>query len=158
MSGAVVPVGAVLVRDDAPRRSGSARWAWILASVALSAVAAAFFGINDYSSETTAFVATSKRNSQRFEAVYTDAADTRLSALRLGVDLIVANPEITGAFARDDRPALMNVALPLFTGVLQPRYGTNQFNFWTPPAKLFLRSSDPKEFGTDGSAARRSVV
>ena len=70
----------------------------------------------------------------------------------------MANPEITGAFARDDRDALMRTALPLFTTVLQPRYNTNQFNFWTPPAKLFLRSSDPKEFGTDGTAARRSIV
>jgi Double sensory domain of two-component sensor kinase len=158
MSGAVVPVGTPRIREDVPRRSGSSRWFWILASIALSAVGAAFFGLNDYSSGTEALVTTARRNSQRFEAVYTDAADNRISALRLGVDLIVNNPEITGAFARDDRPALMGVAIPLFTGILQPRYGTDQFNFWTPPAKLYLRSNDPKEFGTDGTTARRSVA
>lgn len=144
--------------QDTPRRTGLGRWLWICASVGLAAVASAFFGINDYSAATSALVATARRNSQRFEAVYADAAETRLASLRMGVDLILANPDITGPFIRDDRPALIATVLPLFTGVLQPRYGTNQFNFWTPPAKLYLRANDLKEFGTDGTAARRSVV
>ena len=158
MAGQAALVGGVLQQEGGTRQNVSRRWLWIGASALLSAIAAFFFAINDYSGASSALVATAKRNSQRFEAVYTDAAETRLGALRLGVDLILANPQITGAFIRDDRTALMEVALSLFTGVLQPRYGTNQFNFWTPPAKLYLRAIDPKEFGTDGSVARRSIV
>lgn len=149
-------VGASAKGDDGRRHPTS--WLRIGAAIALSVVAATFYGINDYSTASNALVATARRNSQRFEAVYGDAAETRLAALRLGVDLILANPEITAAFARDDRPGLLRTVVPLFSTVLQPRYDTNQFNFWTPPAKLYLRAIDPKEFGTDGSAARRSVV
>ena len=158
MAIAVAPANLPIRSQDGARRAGSARWLWIGITVALAAVAATFFGINDYSAATSSLVAAARRNSQRFEAVYADAAETRLASLRMGVDLVLANPGITGAFIRDDRPALMAAVLPLFSGVLQPRYGTNQFNFWTPPAKLYLRANDPKEFGTDGSAARRSVV
>ena len=127
-------------------------------SVLASAAAAALFAVNDYSSGTSAAVSTAQRNSARFEAVYTDGAETKIAALRLGIDLVLANPEITGAFSRDDRAALSRLVLPLFADVLRPKYGTNQVNFWTPPAKLYLRATDPKEFGTDGTAARRSIV
>ena len=158
MSAAIRSVGQIDKPQASGARSGAKRLLTVAASVLASAVAAAFFGINDYSSGTAATVATAQRSSQRFEAVYADSAETKLAALRLGVDLVVANPDIAGAFARDDRAALSGIVLPLFNDTLKPRYGTNQFNFWTPPAKLYLRSADPKEFGTDGSAARRSVV
>ncbi len=158
MSAAVLPASPVDKREAVASRAGLKRLLAIGAGILASGVAAAFFGINDYSSGTATAVSASQRNSQRFEAVYVDSAETKLSALRLGVDLIVANPEIVGAFARDDRAALSKVAVGLFTDTLKPRYGTTQFNFWTPPAKLYLRSIDPKEFGTDGAAARRSVV
>ena len=143
---------------DAPARSIAARLFLIVASVVAAGAVAALYGVNDYSSATGELVASGRRDSQRFENVYTDAAESRLAALRMGIDLIVANPAIAGAFARDDHPALMSLVVPMFNDVLKPRYGTNQFNFWTPPAKLYLRAVDPKEFGTDGSAARRSIV
>lgn len=158
MASAVLQLGATRTQATTTARPAISRWLLIGISVTLAAVAAAFYGINDYASASGALVAAGRRNSARFEAVYTDAAENRLSALRLGVDLITANPQITGAFAHDDRPALLQVAIPLFTSVLQPRYATNQFNFWTPPAKLYLRAIDTAEFGTDGTAARRSIV
>lgn len=158
MSTLSLPVAPLREGDLGRQRSNLKRWLIGAASVLAAAVAAAFFGINDYTSATTALVGAAQRNSTRFEAVYSDNAETKISTLRLGVDLILANPEITGAFTRDDRPALMKIALGLFQDTLQPKYGVSQFNFWTPPAKLFLRSTDSKEFGTDGSAARRAVV
>lgn len=158
MPSAAIPVTGPVASDTGVSRPQSTRWSWIVGSIVLAAAAAALFGVNDYSSTSVLYTGMAQRNSQRFEAVYVDAAETRFAALRLGVDLVLANPEITGAFARDDRDGLMKLVLPLFSTILQPRYGTNQFNFWTPPAKLYLRAINPKEFGTDGSAARRSVV
>ncbi|WP_163505518.1 hypothetical protein, partial [Escherichia coli] len=64
-----------------------------------------------------------QRSAQRFEAVYRDAAETKVASLRLGTDLILANPDIVEAFARDDRAALLAKVLPLFNDVLKPRYG-----------------------------------
>ena len=144
--------------SDAPARSSLRHWLIVAALVLGSAVAATFYAINEYSGATSGLIAMGERNAQRFEAAYRDAAETRLAALRLGTDLVLANPEIVGALARDDRPALMAKILPLYNDILKPRYGLTQFNFWTPPAKLYLRSIDPAEFGTDGSASRRSIV
>ena len=158
MLDAAASSSAPLLQRAGTRRADPGRWLWAGVSVALAGVAALFFGINDYSAASTALTGTAQRSSQRFEAVYADAVENRLSALRLGVDLVTANPLLTGALARDDRPALMQAAVPLYAEVLQPRYGVNQFNFWTPPAKLYLRANAPAEFGTDGSAARRSIV
>lgn len=144
--------------DGTAKASSLKRWLIIGALVLGSAVVSGFFAINEYSSASNALIAQGERTATRFEAVYRDAAETRLAALRLAADLVVANKELTGALARDDRPALMALALPLYNDVLKPRYGLTQFNFWTPPAKLYLRSIDPKEFGTDGSSARKSIV
>lgn len=159
MSVVAMPSPALVTpKGEASETSSLKQWLIIGALVLGSAVAASFFAINEYSSASSALVAQGERTATRFEAVYRDAAETRLSALRMAADLVVANKDITAALARDDRPALMSQVLPLYNDVLKPRYGLTQFNFWTPPAKLFLRSVDPKEFGTDGSNARRSIV
>jgi hypothetical protein len=133
---------------------------WLVngALVVGSVVAAFFYAVNEYSGASQSLIAMGERNAQRFEAFYRDAAATKIDTLRLAADLVVANPDIIGAFAREDREALMARALPLYNDLLKPRYGFTQFNFWTPPARLFLRSIDPKEFGTDGSRARPSIV
>lgn len=158
MTTAVRPISQIEKAETAGGRVGWRRLLALGGIVLAAAVAAAFFGINDYSTATTTVVAAAQRNSQRFEAVYVDSAETKLNALRLGVDLIVANRDLSGAFARDDRATLSRMATDLFNETLKPKYGTSQFNFWTPPATLYLRSTDPKEFGTDGSTARRSIV
>ena len=155
-AGSTAKSGAPAVGNAA--NSNLRRWLINGALVLASLVAAAFFGINDYSSGSSTLISQAQRNSQRFETFYRDAAETKIATLRLGVDLILANPDIIGAFARDDRAGLAAKAVPLFTDVLKPRYALTQLNFWTPPAKLYLRSVDPKEFGTDGSNARRSIV
>lgn len=139
-------------------RPARPRWLAVAAAVLLSAVAAALFGVNTYSSSTAEAVAAAQHSSARFEAVYFEAAQSQVDALKLGVDMVTANPAITGAFARGDRQALLAIAVPMAAEVLRPRFNITQFSFWTPPATLYLRADDPSEFGTDGRAARRSIV
>ena len=143
---------------SATSTAGFGRWLVIVAVVAVSGMVSAFYALNEYSSGTGALVQSAKRNSDRFETIYRDSTETHKKTLRLGLDAIFDNTEIISAFAKDDRPALMAKVLPFYEEVLKRRNEIDQFIFWLPPAKLYLRSSDPKSFGVDASGVRPLVV
>jgi len=72
--------------------------------------------------------------------------------LRFGADVLLHNQEVIGAFIKGDREALLERAVPLYEKVLQKKHDVDRFNFWTPPATLFLRAHEPKVFGIDPSS------
>jgi hypothetical protein len=149
-------VASPIVDTRQPR--GLSRGLMIAAVLVVSGLLSAFFALDKYSSDSAVLIKNAKANSERFEMVYRDSAATRLSTLRLAVNILQENNEITAAFAKDDRAALMNKVLPFYKEVLKQRFDIDQFIFWTPPAKLYLRSSDPKSFGIDASSIRPIVV
>jgi hypothetical protein len=126
--------------------------------LAASGLLSAFFALNEYSSGTGALVQSAKRNSERFETIFRDSTETQKKTLRLGLDAILDNNEILTPFVKDDRATLMNKVLPFYRETLKQRHEIDQFIFWTPPARLYLRSSDPKSFGVDASGVRPLVV
>jgi methyl-accepting chemotaxis protein len=75
----------------------------------------------------------------------------------LAVSAVIANlPPVTEAVAKGDRDALMAV-LQGSLAALKPQ-GMPLISFHTPPATAFFRVHEPKLFGEDISARRKTVV
>jgi hypothetical protein len=138
--------------------AGLGRWLIILFVLVIAACISGFYAINEYSSGTAIQIKQSKENSDRFESIYKDASERRLSKLRLGVDLLLEDKEIVAAFSKNDREALIAKALPLYNDLLKKKHDVDRLSFWNPPATIFLRSEQPKDFGIDASATRKIVV
>lgn len=138
--------------------SGTKRLFVIIGVVAVTSLLSAFYAINEYSSGTASIVKNITSNSNRFETIYRDSAESKIKALRLGVTAIQDNTEMMNHFIQNDRPGLVNRAVPFFKEVLLAKHGIEQFNFWTPPAMLYLRASEPKSFGVDGTSFRNTIV
>lgn len=130
----------------------------VILVMAAAAVVSAFYAINEYASGTGAIVKNADRNSDRFEAVFRDLVQARFRAMNLAADVMQQSRVTVEAFARDDRAALVSRMDPFFKETLEKNHGVAQLNFWLPPAKLYYRAGDPKSFGQDLSAFRRSVV
>jgi methyl-accepting chemotaxis protein len=71
--------------------------------------------------------------------------------------LVAGNPAATGAFAAEDRDALLAMYGPGFDD-MKARFGVRQFQFHTPPATSFVRVHKPEKFGDDLSGFRETVV
>jgi hypothetical protein len=130
----------------------------VILVMAAAAVVSAFYAINEYASGTGAIVKNADRNSDRFEAVFRDLVQARFRAMNLAADVMQQSRVTVEAFAHDDRAALVSRMDPFFKETLEKTHGVAQLNFWLPPAKLYYRAGDPKSFGQDLSAFRRSVV
>lgn len=139
-------------------RSGAGRWLLVAIVVVAAGVLSGFYGVNEYASGTKVLVDIAKADSERFETVYRDTSDKRLATLRFSLDILRSNGAITTAFSKDDRPALQAKVEGFFKNTLNKRYDFDQLNFFTPPATVYLRSDDPKVYGNDLSAVRRTVV
>lgn len=141
-----------------PESNRFSRWLIALAVIGVVGLLSAFYAINEYASGTAALIKSAQNNSNRFQAIYKDSAETKLATLRFGVAMALENAEITQAFIKNDRDALQAKVVPFFKDTLKPKFGIDQFRFWTPPATLYFRSNDPKSFGMDASAVRQTVV
>lgn len=144
--------------SDAKQASGLGRWLVIGGVVIVAAALSALYGVNEYSTGVKVLVDDAAANANRFESVYRENTETRLHTLRLGLDILLQDDQIRDAFAKNDRERLSAKVTPLFNEVLKPRYALEQLNFFTPPAIVYLRTDDPKVFGNDLSAVRRSIV
>ena len=86
-------------------------------------------------------------------AVLTDVlADTEEGAL-VRAELISSLPAVRKAFAKRDRPALLEETKEMFAEQ-QEKYGMDEAQFHTPPGVSFLRLHAPAKFGDDQAKAR----
>jgi hypothetical protein len=144
---------------DADRSAGGAgRWLIVAVLVVIAGALSGFYGINEYASGTGVQIEEARANSERFATIYQDSAEKRLATLRFGLDILLNNKVITDAFTRDDRATLQAKVEPFFKDVLHKRYEIDQLNFFTPPAIVYLRADNPKVFGNDLSAVRKTIV
>ncbi|NGZ05811.1 MAG: hypothetical protein G8237_05585 [Magnetococcales bacterium] len=138
--------------------SSGTSWLAMAGILILASLVAGFYGINTYTSEMDLLTSNLRKNSERFEKNYRDNAQTRLEALRLGINVLTHDREVVEMFARGDRPALLERIVPFFTNVLHKHFAIDQLNFFTPPAKGFLRANDVNTYGNDNSAFRKTLV
>lgn len=158
-------VATASIQDASPQshyangaRSRGGQWLAVVVMVVIASLSAGFYGVNDYAGNTDSMIRHATVNAERFETVYRDMAEARLNTLRMGIAILVEDPEIISAFAHQDRPALMAKVVTLFTKILHDQFDIDQLNFFTPPAKGFLRANDLKTYGNDNSAFRKTVV
>jgi hypothetical protein len=130
----------------------------VLAVMVAAGVLAAFYAINEYANGTGAIVKSADRNADRFEAVFRDLVAARFRAMNLASDVMLQSRVTVEAFAKDDRAGLVGRIEPFFNDVLKKDHGVSGLIFWQPPAKLYYRAGDPKSFGMDLSAFRKSIV
>lgn len=142
---------------DAAPISGAARWMLVTLVVLAAGVLSAFYGINEYASGTDAIVKNADSNQTRFQAIFNDLVAARYRALNIAAETLLQSRVTTGAFARDDRPALVALMEPFFD-TLNKSHGIAQLNFWLPPAKVYYRAGAPQARDMDLSAFRKSVV
>ncbi|MBF0093976.1 MAG: hypothetical protein HQL33_06510 [Alphaproteobacteria bacterium] len=72
-------------------------------------------------------------------------------------EMMVAMPEVGGAFAARDRARLLAATRDAYR-VQHEKYGISQAQFHLAPAESFLRVHNPEKFGDDLSATRQMVV
>jgi methyl-accepting chemotaxis protein len=91
----------------------------------------------------------------QFESVIA-AIDYEGSTVRAVAATLAAMPPVADAVVKGDRDA----AMALMSGAMAQlkAMGIGFINLTTPPATLFLRVHDPKAFGDDVSARRKTVV
>ena len=133
-------------------------WAKIMLSMGISIVIVGgvltFFNLRTL--EDVINKAEKKELDDHVRSIYSSIANEgRLSE---ALSAFVANmPQVQEKFAEGDRPFLTTLLLPSYK-VLARDYGTEQFQFHTPPATSFLRLHMPEKFGDDLSSFRRTIV
>jgi signal transduction histidine kinase len=142
---------------EAAPNTGTARWLIVSLVIVAAGVLSAFYGINEYASGTDAIVKNANSNQTRFQAIFGDLVQARYRALNIAAETLLQSRVTTGAFARDDRAALVALMEPFYE-TLHKSHGIEQLNFWLPPAKAYYRAGSPQAFGMDLSAFRKSVV
>ncbi|UTC62431.1 HAMP domain-containing protein [Treponema sp. OMZ 787] len=73
------------------------------------------------------------------------------------LDNVAKDEQIIKAFADRDRETLTELTLPIFND-MNKKYRAKQFHFHTPPAISFLRVHNPKKFGDDLAAFRKTIT
>jgi len=137
---------------------GLGRWLMVGGIVVAAGVLSSLYAINEYASGTAVLEQDANTNAGRFESVYRESTDSRLTMLTLGLDILLQDDAIRTHFAAGNRDALAKIVVPLYLERLKPRYDLEQLNFFTPPAIVYLRADDPKIFGNDLSGVRRSIL
>jgi signal transduction histidine kinase len=144
------------IEDEGERSTGSRLWI-MSAIVAIAAVLAGFYGINNYSTGTNAAVAQSTDDAKDFETVFRDLLKQRSLVMSMAAETLLQDTTTMEAFARQDRATLVARMEPFFEQ-LKKRHSVEQLNFWLPPATIFYRAGQPNDFGADFSKYRRTVV
>ncbi len=117
----------------------------VLASLALSALANARLAAWLWQQDVNAVAEQSVRSAA---AVYARLERADVEKLSATLEALAANPDLTKAFARRDRPRLLELASPIF-GALRDRHGVTHWYFHEPePARTcFLRVHAPPLHG-----------
>ncbi len=148
---------STVATDDDGERSSSGRL-WIMSAiVAIAAVLAGFYGINNYSTGTNAAIAQSTDDAKDFETVFRDLLKQRSLVMSMAAEALLQDTVTMEAFARQDRATLVARMEPFFEQ-LKKRHSVEQLNFWLPPATIYYRGGQPNDFGADFSKYRRTVV
>ncbi|MGX7705299.1 cache domain-containing protein [Methylobacterium sp. Gmos1] len=127
----------------------------LVAAVAACAIGL-LTGVGQYASARRAVADDAENRAARFEAVFREASEARLQALRLGVEVLARDEGIVEAFRRRDRAELARRTVPLYEQVLKPRFGVTVFDFPGTDGTMFFRAHRADLFGD--SVAERAMV
>lgn len=110
-------------------------------------------GVSQYAGARRALVDDARTRALRFDAVYREASEARLQALRLAAEIVARDTLVIDPLARRDRAELARRAVPLFEQILKPRFGVTLLGFQGTDETTFLRAHRPEQFG-DSVAGR----
>lgn len=98
-----------------------------------------------------------RRELQSYFDTFKQSLDAKAAEATMLSAFVANTPDVTAAFAAQDRDALAAMTIPSFK-LLKAQYGVRQFQFHLPPATSFLRVHKPAKFGDDLSGFRKTVV
>ncbi len=116
----------------------------VLISFLIGACAIVYFLNVSYQNNIKFAAEESIRNAKE---MFTNLKSNDVRTLTTAMEVLLRDDQYQQAFAQGNREKLLQVCTPLFEK-LKKDHGINEWNFYTPDKKVFLKLHKPKDFGS----------